>query len=57
MSRGLAGQRRLDGTIRRNAIGQAELLISVSSVGVVNQTVPLIVSGNTISFAVQIDTV
>lgn len=45
------------GTIRRNAIGQAELLISVSSVGVVNQMVPLIVSGNNISFAVQIDTV
>ena len=45
------------GTIRRNAIGQAELVISVSSVGVVNQTVPLIVSGNNISFAVQIDTV
>jgi hypothetical protein len=45
------------GTIRRNAIGQAELVISVSSVGVVNQTVPLIVSGNNIQFAVQIDTV
>jgi hypothetical protein len=45
------------GTIRRNAIGQAELVISVSSVGVVNQVVPLIVSGNNISFAVQIDTV
>lgn len=45
------------GTIRRNAIGQAELVINVSSVGVVNQTVPLIVSGNNISFAVQIDAV
>jgi hypothetical protein len=45
------------GTIRRNAIGQAELVISVSSVGVVNQTVPLIVSGNNIQFAVQIDAV
>jgi hypothetical protein len=45
------------GTIRRNAIGQAELVISVPSVGVVNQTVPLIVSGNNIQFAVQIDAV
>jgi hypothetical protein len=45
------------GTIRRNAIGQAELVISVSSVGVVNQTVPLIVNGNNIQFAVQIDAV
>jgi hypothetical protein len=44
------------GTIRRNSIGQAELVITASSVGVVNQTLPLIVSGNTISFAVQIDT-
>ena len=45
------------GTIRRNSIGQAELVITAASVGVVNQTLPLIVSGNTISFAVQIDTV
>ena len=45
------------GTIRRNAIGQAELVISVPSVGVVNQTVPLTLSGNNIQFAVQIDTV
>jgi len=45
------------GTIRRNSIGQAELVISVSSVGVVNQTLPLIVNGNNIQFAVQIDQV
>lgn len=45
------------GTIRRNSIGQAELVISVSSVGVVNQTLPLIVNGNNIQFAVQIDAV
>jgi hypothetical protein len=45
------------GTIRRNSIGQAELVISVPSVGVVNQTLPLIVNGNNIQFAVQIDAV
>ncbi len=45
------------GTIRRNSIGQAELVITAATVGVVNQTLPLIVSGNTIQFAVQIDAV
>lgn len=45
------------GTIRRNAIGQAELVVTAATVGVVNETLPLIVSGNTIQFAVQIDVV
>ena len=45
------------GTIRRNSIGQAELVITAATVGVVNQTLPLIVNGNNIQFAVQIDTV
>lgn len=45
------------GTIRRNSIGQAELVITATTVGVVNQTLPLTVSGNTIQFAVQIDAV
>lgn len=45
------------GTIRRNSIGQAELVITAATVGVFNQTLPLIVSGNTIQFAVQIDAV
>lgn len=45
------------GTIRRNAIGQAELVINAPQAGVFNQTLPLILSGNTIQFAVQIDAV
>ena len=45
------------GTVRRNAIGQAELVINAPQVGVFNQTLPLTVSGNTIQFAVQIDAV
>ncbi len=45
------------GTVRRNAIGQAELLINAPQVGVFNQTLPLLVNGNNIQFAVQIDAV
>lgn len=45
------------GIVRRNAIGQAELVINAPQAGVFNQTLPLIVSGNTIEFAVQIDAV
>lgn len=45
------------GTIRRNVIGQLELVISAPTVGVFNQTLPLILSGDQIQFAVQIDVV
>lgn len=45
------------GTVRRNAIGQAELVINAPQAGVFNQTLPLTVNGNQISFAVQIDAV
>lgn len=45
------------GTVRRSAIGQAELVINAPQAGVFNQTLPLTVSGNQISFAVQIDAV
>ena len=45
------------GTVRRNAIGQAELVINVPQAGVFNQTLPLTVNGNNIQFAVQIDAV
>ena len=45
------------GTVRRNAIGQAELVINAPQAGVFNQTLPLIVNGNNIQFAVQIDAV
>jgi hypothetical protein len=45
------------GTIRRNVIGQLELVISAPAVGVFNQTLPLILNGDQIQFAVQIDAV
>jgi len=45
------------GTVRRNSIGQAELVINAPTVGVFNQTLPLIIDGNTIQFAVQVDAV
>jgi hypothetical protein len=45
------------GTIRRNVIGQLELVISAPTVGVFNQTLPLILNGDQIQFAVQIDVV
>jgi hypothetical protein len=45
------------GTVRRNAIGQAEFVINAPQAGVFNQTLPLIVNGNNIQFAVQIDAV
>lgn len=46
-----------NGTVRRSAIGQAELVINAPQAGVFNQTLPLIVDGNNIQFAVQIDAV
>lgn len=45
------------GTVRRNAIGQPELVINAPQAGVFNQTLPLTVNGNNIQFAVQIDAV
>ena len=45
------------GTVRRSAIGQAELVINAPAAGVFNQTLPLTVNGNNIQFAVQIDAV
>jgi hypothetical protein len=45
------------GTVRRNSIGQAELVINAPQAGVFNQTLPLTVNGNAIQFAVQIDAV
>ena len=45
------------GIVRRSAIGQAELVINAPQAGVFNQTLPLTVNGNQISFAVQIDAV
>jgi hypothetical protein len=45
------------GTVRRNPIGQAELVINAPTVGVFNQTLPLIIDGNNIQFAVQVDAV
>ena len=57
MSRGLAGQRGLDGDDPPQCDRTSGARDYASSVGVVNQTLPLIVNGNNISFAVQIDTV
>ena len=45
------------GTVRRNAIGQAELVINAPQAGVFNQTLPLTINGNNIQFAVLIDAV
>jgi hypothetical protein len=45
------------GVVRRNTIGQAELVINAPQVGVFNQTLPLIINGNNIQFSVQIDAV
>ena len=45
------------GTVRRNAIGQAELVINAPQAGVFNQTLPLTINGNNIQFSVLIDAV
>jgi hypothetical protein len=45
------------GTVRRNAIGQAEFVINAPQAGVFNQTLPFLINGNNIQFAVQIDAV
>lgn len=45
------------GEIRRNSFGQAELVLTAATVGVVNQVLPLTLNGNNIQFAVQIDAV
>jgi hypothetical protein len=44
------------GTIRRNAAGIHEFLISIPSALVFNQAVSLLVNGNTMTFAVPVDT-
>jgi hypothetical protein len=45
------------GTVRRNSFGQSEFVISVPSVGVVNQVLPLTLNGNNIQFSIVIDAV
>ena len=44
------------GTIRRNAAGIHEFLINIPSALVFNQAVSLLISGNTMTFAVPVDT-
>ncbi len=44
------------GTIRRTGAASSEFVISIPSVGVVNQAIPLIVNGNSLQFFVPIDT-
>ena len=44
------------GTIRRNAAGIHEFLISIPSALVFNQAVSLLITGNTMTFAVPVDT-
>lgn len=44
------------GTIRRTGGASSEFVITIASVGVFNQTLPLIVNGNALQFFVQIDT-
>ena len=44
------------GTIRRTSGASNEFLISIPSVGVVNQAIPLIVNGNSLQLFVPIDT-
>ncbi len=46
-----------NGTVRRNSFGQSEFVISVPSVGVVNQVLPLTLNGNNIQFSIVIDAV
>lgn len=44
------------GTIRRTGGASSEFVITILSVGIVNQVIPLIVNGNALQFFVQIDT-
>ena len=44
------------GTIRRTGGASSEFVITIPSVGVVNQVIPLIVNGNSLQFFVPIDT-
>ncbi len=44
------------GTIRRTGAASSELVITILSVGIVNQVIPLIVNGNSLQFFVAIDT-
>ncbi|MBY0495327.1 MAG: hypothetical protein K2Y23_14030 [Cyanobacteria bacterium] len=44
------------GTIRRTGGASSELVITILSVGIVNQVIPLIVNGNSLQFFVPIDT-
>ena len=45
-----------NGTIRRTGAASSELVISIPTVGVVNQVIPLIVNGSSLQFFVPIDT-
>jgi hypothetical protein len=44
------------GTFRRTGAASSELVINIPSVGVVNQTIPVIVNGSSVQFFVPIDT-
>jgi hypothetical protein len=44
------------GTIRRTGGASSEFVITIASVGIFNQVIPLIVNGNSLQFFVQIDT-
>jgi hypothetical protein len=44
------------GTIRRTGGASSEFVITILSVGVVNQVIPLIVNGNSLQLFVPIDT-
>jgi hypothetical protein len=44
------------GTIRRTGAASSEFVISIPSVGVVNQAIPLIINGNSLQLFVPIDT-
>jgi hypothetical protein len=44
------------GTIRRTGAASSEFVITIPSVGVVNQVIPLIVNGNSLQLFVPIDT-
>ena len=44
------------GTIRRTSAASSEFVITILSVGIVNQVIPLIVNGSSLQFFVPIDT-
>jgi hypothetical protein len=44
------------GTVRRTGAASSEFVISIPAVGVINQTIPLIVNGNSLQLFVPIDT-